>query len=666
MKLTNLVLNNFKIYYGTQSINLDVPEQQLPTQKKNLILIGGLNGAGKTTILNSIYYVLFGKQGMSEAEYMLTFSGAINDRFFEEGGRDSSASLTFKDEEEVVTVTVTWVFDHKKTLIRENRKVFTSSPQQATPREANMTNEEYFEFINRRIPFDVAPFFIFDGEKIQELVSKQDQKIMKQSIQRIVSVEIYKELVDDLGQIQTVMGRKLSTKRIDRKLGDIEEEIVELQEKVTKAQQAAKNLDTEIKQLEDEHMRVTHERRKKLASNTDSSLQVQKRMVEYQMKLDNVKNRLETFAKNDLTKLLLAPLVKKMQVTLEAEQDYLQKKSQASMQFAPYDSFISKLLSSPVEPALTESQVTQLTVEGKHIWAELNRIRQAVIADRTIFHDVAQGTRQYLMSLRTTFPHNVRELLDQQVEYSRKLKMDEENLMNAPDPIDTQIEDDLLQEINTKLGEKRSRLKQARTVIHNNREKIENLKSQYTYTQQSVEEQSDLSKQYQLLTQIKDVAEKFVEEVTKMKAQKIKYEFKNILDHLIRKDQEFQEVEFSDLDYVVRIFNDRGAEVKLSDRSAGEKQIIALSFIWALTKTAGLKLPFVIDTPLGRLDSIHRSHIIKHYFNLLSDQVIILSTDTEITEDYYDQVNNYLVRSYELVYDSEHKSSYIREGYFDF
>jgi len=239
-------------------------------------------------------------------------------------------------------------------------------------------------------------------------------------------------------------------------------------------------------------------------------------------------------------------------------------------------------------------------------------------------------------------------------------------LINAPDPIDTTEEDKKLKQLGTSIGEKKNNIKRVRQWILKYRDEIEALRRKYTHTEKATTEQSDLQAQYELLSNIKNVAEQFVNEVTTLKAQKIKFEFKNILERLVQKEQDFQEVEFSEKDFVIRIYNDRGSEVKLSERSAGEKQIIALAYIWALTKTAGLKLPFVIDTPLGRLDSLHRNHIIRHYFNLLSDQVIILSTDTEITEEYHNQVQDYLVRSYQLVYNEDLGSTAVKEGYFQF
>jgi DNA sulfur modification protein DndD len=88
--------------------------------------------------------------------------------------------------------------------------------------------------------------------------------------------------------------------------------------------------------------------------------------------------------------------------------------------------------------------------------------------------------------------------------------------------------------------------------------------------------------------------------------------------------------------------------------------------IWALTKVSDAEFPFVIDTPLARLDSIHRKNIVDYYFTNLSDQVIILSTDTEITEDFLKSINPYLHKSYVLEYDDNEKITRIREGYFNF
>ncbi|GFR37189.1 hypothetical protein PRECH8_04850 [Insulibacter thermoxylanivorax] len=666
MKLTRLVLENYKVYYGKQEINLDVPDDSEPGHTKNLILIGGLNGRGKTTILNAIYYVLFGKQGMSEQDYKLTFSGAINDRYYEEGGRDCSVSLSFEDEHETVTVIVTWTFDHRKTLIGENRKVYVKNNSDGKTRETSISEQEYYDFINRRIPFEAAPFFIFDGEKIQELVTKQDDKLMKQSIQRIVSIEIYQELVNDLEKLQSSLERKLRQKQVNRKLSEILDEIEENKDRLERYRANLKKTEEEFEQLNKRFIEIDQKRRKKLAASTESNVQIQKRLAEYELRLEQVNKQLEDFAKGGLTKYLLAPLIKKMQQSLQEEKKFIDLQQQHRSQFAPFESFMSRLTSVRIEPPLTVEQMDQILTEGKKIWAELNRINTVELPHREIIHDISPRMREKLLSLPTSINHNIRELLDQKLQYERLIKEQKELLENAPDPIDTTEEDEQLKAIGALLGEKKSLMKRAQLGIRKYSHAIEDLRRKYTQIEKTTEEQSELQQQLRLVSNLRTVTEKFVEEVTSIKTQKIKFEFKHILERLVQKEQDFVEVDFDEEDFVIKIYNDRGAEVKLADRSAGEKQIIALAYIWALTKTAGLKLPFVIDTPLGRLDSLHRSHIVRYYFNLLSDQVIILSTDTEITKEYLKQVQNYLVRSYELVYDEKLQSTTIREGYFEF
>ena len=93
-------------------------------------------------------------------------------------------------------------------------------------------------------------------------------------------------------------------------------------------------------------------------------------------------------------------------------------------------------------------------------------------------------------------------------------------------------------------------------------------------------------------------------------------------------------------------------------------QIISSALIWALTKSSRYALPMIIDTPLGRLDSYHRSYLINHYYKELSEQVIILSTDTEITEDYIKQIEGSTYKQFTLDYDQNRKYTLIKPGYF--
>ena len=125
-----------------------------------------------------------------------------------------------------------------------------------------------------------------------------------------------------------------------------------------------------------------------------------------------------------------------------------------------------------------------------------------------------------------------------------------------------------------------------------------------------------------------------------------------------------KDIIIDDKTYEVRISNRNGHEIRKSGLSAGEKELFAVSLLWGLAQTSQLKLPIVIDTPLSRLDSTHRDNIVNNYFPNAGEQVIVLSTDTEIDKDYYRTLKNRLSGAGSLVFDQQRELTTFQEGYF--
>lgn len=107
-----------------------------------------------------------------------------------------------------------------------------------------------------------------------------------------------------------------------------------------------------------------------------------------------------------------------------------------------------------------------------------------------------------------------------------------------------------------------------------------------------------------------------------------------------------------------------GKNLPFDRLSAGERQLLATSMLWGLARASGRPIPTIIDTPLGRLDSEHRSHLIERYFPNASHQVLLLSTDEEISNDYLEALRPAITRSYLLDHDETKGSTSIKEGYF--
>ena len=105
-------------------------------------------------------------------------------------------------------------------------------------------------------------------------------------------------------------------------------------------------------------------------------------------------------------------------------------------------------------------------------------------------------------------------------------------------------------------------------------------------------------------------------------------------------------------------------KIELDRLSKGERQIFILALYWAIIEISGQNIPFVIDTPYARIDANHRREISEKFFPNISNQVIILSTDEEINEEYYKIVKPYVSKEYLLINDEKENRTTITNNYF--
>jgi DNA sulfur modification protein DndD len=118
-------------------------------------------------------------------------------------------------------------------------------------------------------------------------------------------------------------------------------------------------------------------------------------------------------------------------------------------------------------------------------------------------------------------------------------------------------------------------------------------------------------------------------------------------------------------DFNLNIQKNDGTIISAKTLSAGERQLLSVAILWALAKSSGKILPTVIDTPLGRLDGPHRQKLISNYFPKASSQVLIFSTDEEITPEHYLALKPFIASEYKINYSEDTESSSFEAGYFN-
>ncbi|CEH29400.1 ATPase [Aneurinibacillus migulanus] len=668
MLFKKLLFDNYKTYYGHQEVNLYIPKEVREEEGKNIILLGGLNGAGKTTILKAILYVLFGKRGISEQEHKRLFSNVINNTFFEEGGRDCSIVLLLEtDKGEEWELKVKWSFDHSKRLINENRDLTVRKPGMKFGQQARIENIEAFNrFIDKIIPYHAAPFFIFDGEEIKEIILRQNSTEMKEAIHKITGMNAYKQLLEDLNSIKSGIEQGLAKAISQSKLIHLNSKLEETESQINTLTQKKEKALSENKRLEKLINDMKQARNEKIAHNSKSREVIIKKQSRLFAELHLTKEEFENHFKENATNIILKNKITKLKKQLKLENEIKQKKILQDVSLTPYRNFMNKLLNQPISPPLSDKQLSQIKKIGEEIWVQENHIKTEALNTLIEIHDISSNDYTYLVSLSVKDKEYVISLINKIEKLNRELGELEIQIRNAPETVNINEENEKIDSLTKKFGEQDLRYKTIVKKIAKAKETKGNLLNQITRLSDQGADYDELRNRLSSINKLIGAMNQYVKEMTCMKAQFIREEFETMLNKLFRKQDEFGKIEFDIETYTIRLYSDRDQEISIQDRSAGEMQMISSSLIWALTKASDLSLPVVIDTPLGRLDSYHRNHLMNHYYKELSEQVIILSTDTEITEEYIHVMQNHSYKQYMLDYDQEKKYTVIRDGYFKF
>jgi DNA sulfur modification protein DndD len=135
-------------------------------------------------------------------------------------------------------------------------------------------------------------------------------------------------------------------------------------------------------------------------------------------------------------------------------------------------------------------------------------------------------------------------------------------------------------------------------------------------------------------------------------------------NQLSHKPDRIKRVELDPQTFAVTLYDTYNRFISKDELSAGEQQIYTTALLWGLAKTSGKPLPMILDTPLGRLDTIHRQLLIEHYFPYVSHQVVLLSTDTEIVGHLLSLLKPHISHTLYLAYQQTEGHTTIEEGYF--
>ena len=654
MIFENLLINNFGVYCGKQ--NFDLTTQS----KKPVILIGALNGSGKTTFLQAIDFVLYGKfsnyfysQKLSYENFLIK---NVNKKNFDEGAQiELTFSRKYKGKKQKFKISRNWKLLGKK--MKEEFYVFIDG------KFDDDITKDWDNFVDQILPSRVASLFFFDGEKIEQLADlEESKKVLKKAINSLLGLEIVDQLNVDVDEFQ-----KRSTLKI--KDDDDKKIINDLEIKIKGYEDEIKVVDTKIIKEEDKLTNVRYEIRE-----LDIELS-QKGFAYYDKKKEYEKEQLNINEKRDIIHDNLVKLAGSEAPLLILEKQLDEINSQ------------SKRHNSSLNQSIVKDKINDLIHSFKE-FSEKNCSDQSYLDKFNKFSDDLiikenndNSKKQYL--LKDLNPYEINFLLTEKFSNikkdinsltSKKMKLDEEyekiNQLINKIPSDDEIkplieksqklrkeEETLITKINL-LKDERGRSNGPLIKL-----KIE-IKREYEKKSAKDIDILDNKRFIDYSIKVKDILSSFHVKAIDYHIKRLEKLILECFKILHRKKNFIKSIKIDTTEFNLKISDNKDTEVNTEVLSAGERQLLAVAILWGLAKASNSAAPTIIDTPLGRLDSEHRLNLVEKYFPTASKQVILLSTDEEIDKKYHKFISPYLARSYKIEYDEKLNGSKLTEGYF--
>ena len=638
MIISSLTLENFRVFKGKHRIDLET-KKDLP-----IVLFGGLNGAGKTTILTAVKLVLFGKASLKGSITSTIYNNYLEDQINKGAGDLNSASVSIEFDYSKLgkhyryLIERSWSINNNKLkeslLIHENDKALS---------ELNLSQAQSFIF--DLIPLGVADLFFFDGEKIKEMADDEDGHILIDALKKLVGVDLIEKAAFDTGVVIRKNKKAGSSneeraiiERLEAELISAEEEIelktsnygnshlpyeAELEAKLKKSKQKLNESGGAWSKSRDEL--ITEQ-----GSITARKKELETKIIEL-MRGDIIFCAAPSFMKN-----LISQLNKDLSVSKSHDfNDRLDKK------------------------------LSNLNTKDKTLSSLVDQLKDDNIADARHqissfqFSEAEKSANGSLESKKALL-----ELIAQYDDLESKLDDLGLNISRAPDEAELKSIFTEINAIELEIEKASNRKMEIKREIR----ELLNIAIKLTY---------DLDKVYSRLqseessVKVDNVGNKVIEAMEKLsktlikdKITELELEFNKVFQRLTRKADMTHQVKINQENFKIELIDKLGNTVNKKRISSGEKQIYAFSMLESLGKVSGRNLPFIVDTPLGRLDSNHRTRLIENFFPKIGEQVIVLSTDTEVDEDFYDALMPHISKSYEIIYNESEGSSNVDSGYF--
>lgn len=708
MKINRIVLYNFNSFEGLNEFDFSNTDQN-----KNIILIGGKNGAGKTSLFTAIKIALYGPLAFGYAgvnpRYIAKIKDCINSKAFQADKVESRVQITISliVEREMKEYEITREWDYSKQKLIENYYV---------KEYGTLLNEQevsYFQnFFQGLVPPDLFEFFLFDGEEVGSIFSTSTYNAyVKNAVYTLCRLDIFeiirKQTSGYIGKASTEDETQLfeEYEKIKSKIEELQQEEELADEEVAENERALEQIETDLIELETSFKRaggITENEKKKLVRELEDAEGI-KAETNAEIKIF-VEGLMPFFIVNEFTERISEQLdfEEKGEIYYYVQSKLKREEIAQVLAGEASESTIDALMNMLFEKFRPRRFANNLNVIHDLSKEDTRRVT-AVISNLHNFdiNGMVQTIKKKQEATNRTMEINKllksamtdddaakyvkREnlLLKRKEEISRKLFIDrarqEEISVQIKEMsiqrdrlwqnVKNHVQNNHVVNLSTGLSSMMDALLLKKSAgIRGELEKLIVDKLQHIYRKDNLITHIEIDESFQFRL-YQDVVYSAAELTNLMmnlgkdnfalslgkEGQKVLYK-----RYSVSNVAELQQALLLDSSESIPLYKN----VDLNRLSKGERQIFVLALYWAIIELAGQDIPFVIDTPYARIDANHRKEISEKFFPNISKQVIILSTDEEINEEYYEIIKPYISKEYLLVNDESQNKTSVEEHYF--
>ena len=659
MHFTKVELHNFGIYKGTHVMCL-----RNKSGNRNITLVGGLNGRGKTTFHDAVLLALYGRQAL---KYIQEKARSYEKLLVDHINKHTLDDITF--------IAVSICLDDGTNLrIKRSWQLKNGKLEQNVIVEKNGSEDKYLGeswsyYIEEILPFGIAKFFFFNNEKITQLADDITFEQVKTSIKSAIGISTIEKAIEHVDEVIKRKNNALlafEKSELNTDFKEVNSKIKDVEKQITEAMNAYHNAE----RIRDEYIAKIEIKEKEFWS-TGGALSINRDKIQQEKKrisaeVEALQAEIKQISGNPSTPLFMC----KNLVRQSYENELIYQQEEA------------KYYSNKIIFELHQQIMDKLSICGldKMSFEKVKSIVDEVLVNKYSKAFIAQNRKSISAASKLLYEHLITEvfqnIIHQITVLISKIDEQENEILNLDIHLEKANEKTLAMQLFEALKFLEAKRAEADFEYEKYKKSLENLNYQYetlklqrkNLYKSVVEKQNandDNARILKYAVMSMDVLNEFKIRLQREKLNKLSNTITKCFKELVEKDSLVSNIKIESDTLDVIILDIDGNELLKTQLSAGEQQMFAVAVVWALAITSGYKAPIVVDTPMARLDSAHRTNFVTKYLPEASSQVVVLSTDEEIYGQYLDEIRDKIIDCYTLVYDEKEQCTSVVRGYFE-